>query len=488
MHVDDVRPHDEDRAGRTPPCDRVDDDQHVDRLEQLVHEVDATDAHVEHADAGWQALFQQACRDRGTEAVVASEQVAEAGDQCVHHPYDTAVPPVDEAVAELRRRLDRHPADRYPVQHATARFHLGAMLLERNEPEAAAAELAHAIALFEKLPAEQAKARNLWGAARRATGHLEDSAAAFADAAEAFQLAGLPLEQAAALFNLGLVRLQLGEADTAAADLALAAETFDRQGVRAQAAAAVREQGAALMTSGRHDEAVAVLSDALDRAERTGPDAGRGQAANALGLALLATGDTAGAVTTLRRAVAAHPVGIRPVAHAMAKANLALAYETAGDRPRARLAAAQVLAGAHEAGPVRDQAAAVLARLGPPGDDLVAVLGDEAEERWVAVIREEAARWLRLGATADIGDTGVTAIVDAIEGDRGPAVAEAWLHVLLEAPPDLMTQLVRMAWRVAANRNAFARVVRDAIVTFPPPQLFRLEAVFAAETGIDPRR
>lgn len=359
-------------------------------------------------------------------------------------------------------------------------------MLEHNEPVPAAAELERAVALFEKLPAEQAKARNLWGAARRATGHLADAAAAFGDAADAFETAGLPLERAAALFNLGLVRLQLGEADTAATHFRLAAETFDGHGAPTQAAAAIREEGGALLAAGRPLGAVPLLSDALARAERTGNEAGRGQAANVLGLALLATGDVDGAVANLRGAVAANPATIRPEAHAMAKGNLALAYEAGGDHPRARLAAAQASTGA-QPGPVHDQAIALFARLGEPGDDdLVAVLDSEVEERWPAIIREEATRWLQVSGPERTA--GVGALVRAVEGTHGAAVAEAWLHVLLEAPPDEMVELVRMAWQIAKGRPVFRLIVRDAIVTFPPPQLFRLEAVFVAETDLDPRR
>jgi len=371
------------------------------------------------------------------------------------------------------------------VQHATARFHLGSLLLERNEPEAAAAEIAQAVELFEKLPVEKAKARNLWGAARRNAGHLDDAATAFADAATTFESAGLPLEQGAALFNLGLVQRQIGEADAAVDHFTVAAGLFDGHGAPRQAAAARREQGAALLAAGRATDAVPLLADALALAERADRDDARGQAANALGLALLGSGDTAGAITNLRQAVAAHPAAIRPDANAMAKANLALAYEASGDHSRARLAAAQALAGQSSDPALRDQAAAVLARLGEPGDDLAVVLADEAEERWIAVLREETSRWLRLDPARRAA--AAVPLVDGIEGSLGPAGAEAWLHVLLEVPPDQMVDLVRLVWSVAGRRTAFARTVRDAIVTFPPPQLFRLEAVFAAETDLGSR-
>jgi len=391
-----------------------------------------------------------------------------------------------EALEELRHRLDRHPADRYPIQHATTRFHLGALLLERDEPEGAAADLERAVELFAELPAERAKARNMWGVARRATGDLDEAAAAFAVAAQEFGVAELPLEQAAALFNLGLVQLQLGEPDAAAASLGVAAATFDEHGAVLQVAAALREQGVALLTAGRPTEAVPLLTEALARAERGPDDAGRGQAANALGLSQLATGDAAGAVTSLGKAVVAHPAGLRPGAHAMAKTNLALAYEAADDHPRARLAAAQALVSGAPTGAVHDQGVALLGRLGPVTDDLPRTLATEDPSRWQAVIRNEAMRWLCL--RDEEADAAAAALIEAMGDDDGQPVAEAWLGTLLEAPPAEMAALLRIAWRVGGTRAGFVSTLRDAIVTFPPPQLFRLEAVFAAETGLDARR
>jgi Flp pilus assembly protein TadD len=53
-----------------------------------------------------------------------------------------------EAVDELEERLRRHPVDRYPVQHATAQFHLGVLRARRGELDRAEAALAAAAALF----------------------------------------------------------------------------------------------------------------------------------------------------------------------------------------------------------------------------------------------------------------------------------------------------------------------------------------------------
>ncbi len=42
-----------------------------------------------------------------------------------------------DVVAELRERLRRHPADRHPLQHATAQFHLGSVLLGAGDVDGA---------------------------------------------------------------------------------------------------------------------------------------------------------------------------------------------------------------------------------------------------------------------------------------------------------------------------------------------------------------
>ncbi|MGH3666364.1 MAG: hypothetical protein ACRDU8_09820, partial [Egibacteraceae bacterium] len=78
----------------------------------------------------------------------------------------------DDAITVLQGRLRHYPADRYPVQHATARFHLGQVLLDRGTAAAAEVELRTAAGLFDprRLPVEHAKATNLLGAALRALG------------------------------------------------------------------------------------------------------------------------------------------------------------------------------------------------------------------------------------------------------------------------------------------------------------------------------
>ncbi|TQM11096.1 tetratricopeptide repeat protein [Pseudonocardia kunmingensis] len=251
--------------------------------------------------------------------------------------------PVPPPLIELRARLARYPADRYPIQHATASFHLGFALTEAGRFIDAERALAVAAELFDpdRMPAEHAKALNARGAALRAAGLPDAAAGCFQRASAAFAALGQPLEHGAALFNLGLARRDLGEDPIE--DFRRAQEQLDPDRVPAHASAAARELGAALLTAGRSAEAAPVLAEAIALADRGGDLAGLGAAANTLGLVHLALGATAEAIEVLHSAVGAHPRTVRPDGHAMAKANLALAHERAGDTVRARLAARQAL-------------------------------------------------------------------------------------------------------------------------------------------------
>src|SRR5919199_4190709 len=96
---------------------------------------------------------------------------------------------VEPAIAELEQRLARYPPDRYPVQHATAQFHLGVALINARAPVEGRRALERAAALFGEvgLRVEHAKALNALGAALRDSGEPEGAARAFADAADEFE-------------------------------------------------------------------------------------------------------------------------------------------------------------------------------------------------------------------------------------------------------------------------------------------------------------
>jgi tetratricopeptide (TPR) repeat protein len=400
---------------------------------------------------------------------------------------------IEPAIAELEQRLRRYPPDRYPVQHATAQFHLGVALANAGRIEAAETALRAALRIFEpeRLPVERAKVLNALGAVLRLAGRMDAAAAAFEDAAVAFGAATQPLEEGAAFFNLGLVRRDLGDHPAAEAAFDHARRLLDERRVPTQAGAAARELGVTLLERGSLERAVEQLEEAARLAAEQGDRAGLGAALNALGLARLARGDTLGAVESFRDAAAAHPYGVRPQEHAMVKTNLALAHERDGDLPRARLAAAQAVAVPEAPQAVKEQARAILERIGAPAGDLLTILDDEPDELRIALVREEL---LRLLASApEERDAELARWVEQTAA-RGPDFAETWLAALLELPTQELEALVggvvaavgrlepRAAERVRADLAA-------ATARFHLPQLIRLKDTFdrvAIELGQQP--
>lgn len=390
------------------------------------------------------------------------------------------------AVDELRRRLDRYPAERYPVQHATTQFHLGAAYADAGRLDDARHALETACALFrpEHLPVEHAKALNTLGAVHRLSGRLDDAARCFTRAGGLFEAASLPLEHGAAVFNLGLVERARGGPGAVDA-FARARTLLDAAQVPGQAAAAARELGGALLAAGHVDEAVAALGEAVALASRVGDRAGWGAAANALGLAHLGAGRPAAAVEALEQAVAAHPRGVRPDAYATAKANLALAYEASGDARRAALAALQALGTPAAPGPVRAQAAAVAERTGAGPGAVWPVLDSEARDRWAPVLREELARWgdATAGDRRDEARAWVTG--QLARHATADDLAECFLATLVELPPAEMAALVTAALEAVveldpAGQQRFAAQCSRAMARFQVPQWMRLKDTFAA--------
>ncbi len=401
----------------------------------------------------------------------------------------------DEAVEELLARLDRYPAQRYPVQHATAQYHLGVLMTNAGRLNEAAAALRTASDLFDpnSLSAEHAKSLNALGVVLRLQGHLEDAASAFEKAASLFEQSKAPLEQGAAIFNLGLARRDFGDTQAAIRSFESARKLLEAKRVPSQAAAAVRELGTALLVAGDLERAKANLHEARELAERANDLVGLGGAANALGLTHLALGDFSSAVESFQAAVAANPRSIRPDAYAMGKANLALAYERAGEAPRARLAARQTLRVETAAEPVKNQAEGILERLGTPPGDLLAVLEREDPDRWPGIVREELAGWGEADATeiraeAESWITGL-----ARSGQRAPDLAEVWLGALLELTPGQMEHAATVTLEALGEqddeiRHNFQSLVQRAMPRFHAPQFIRIKDAFAqiaARLGVD---
>jgi tetratricopeptide (TPR) repeat protein len=402
---------------------------------------------------------------------------------------------VGDVLRELRARAEAYPRGRYPIQHATAQFHLGTALAGSGRLREAEAALRTATELFEpdKLPLEHAKALVSLGAVARQLGDDERALALFQRAGDIFERNDASLEQGAALFNAGLVYRDRGDERGALAPLRRARALLDGTRVPGHASAVARELGIALLRGGREDEGRAALAEAVTLARRVGDLPALGAAANALGLALLAAGRADDAVASLLDALGAHPRTVRPVEWAMVKANLALAYERRREPARARLSARQALSVGAGATAVVDQAEGVLKRLGDRPGEVGAVVLEEPPEAWGAVLREELARWLVEPPETRAAEA--RAWVDTLLEQSDPALAEAWLSVLLELSPEqaeasAKDALTALAGTSAAEAERFRSLVASALVRFHVPQWQRLAHMFdtlASELDLDVR-
>jgi tetratricopeptide (TPR) repeat protein len=391
-----------------------------------------------------------------------------------------------DVVAELRGRLARYDPDRYPVQHATARFHLGAALLQSGAGGEAVEELATAVAGFRGcgMPAEHAKATMMLGVALRETGRLDEAAEVLLAAAELLGRTGLRSEGAAAQHNLGVVARDRGDLKVAAERFMRAVAAFGELDDGPSRSAAQRELGGVLLQQGSPAEAIAPLAAAMAEAGDRGDAIAFGAAANVLGLARLALEDAVGAEEAFRAAVSASPRTLRPESYAMAKANLALALEAGSAVARARLAARQARDEPAAPAPVVAQAREVLERLGDPDDDLLSALADEPGEGWQQLLRDEVARW----AVADEGERRRSAAGWVaglpVRGELAPDLLHAWLDAVLELPPTALERIIAAtvaAWADLpdeAVRERFRSLVARGLPRFHLPQWQRLEASF----------
>lgn len=396
-------------------------------------------------------------------------------------------------VDELRSQLGRYPPDRYPVQHATAAFHLGTLHLQRERVSQALEVLQVAQEVFGRvgMRLEQAKAALMGGVALRTAGQPASARAVLAGAMHAFAELGQDAEEAAASYNLGLVLGEQDQGEAARQALARARDLFLHTGHPVQAGSAARELGTSLLTAGDPEAARPLLAEALELAARGGDGAGAGSAANVLGLAHLAIGEVDDAVGAFRDAVGMHPRSVRPGEHAMAKANLALALGRSGDTARARLAALQARATPGADVPVVAQCERLLAELPDTGDGVFFVLEREPPERWQPVVRDEVLRWI--DSDDAVREREARGWVQGTLSRPGaaPALGEALLGVLLELPPPAYLCVVGCLVRATGQRtqpdaDRFRAVIRSAMARFPLPQFQRMAGTFdqaAADAG-----
>lgn len=397
---------------------------------------------------------------------------------------------IEGAILALEDHLRAHPRDRAPVTHASTRIQLGMVLLQAGRLERAEEELAGAAEQLDPSvsPREHATALNLLGVVCRDTGRPELSGELFLRAAHTFGGIGATVEQGGCLHNVGLTLVDRDDPEGAAEAFREAGELLADEQVPIQRAANLRELGAALLQLDQANEAVALLERAADLSGRAGDLAGEGGAANTLGLAHLAREDADAAANAFTRALAANPRTIRPELHAMARANLALAHERAGDEPYARLAAAQADAIGTAPDAVREQARAILARLGPPSDDLHLVLDGLAEDGWERPVVDEVDRWSQVDDTVvAVALDGWLAGLATRDGQRVERTAVV-LGRFLELPPEPMRRLIGLYVARAGELDPEAHdrvraAVSRALARFPIPQWMRLKDVFVSAAG-----
>lgn len=390
-----------------------------------------------------------------------------------------------EVIEELRGQLENYGPDQYPVQHATARFHLGSVLIHAGQSREAARHLNRATQLFPRdgMAVEHAKATNMLGVALR---NLDEPAAAaelFERASEIFAEEDQRVEEAAAHYNRGLVLLQVDEVEAAREAFTAARETFIEADARQQAAAAGRELGTLLLNQGELEEAAEILEQAVEWAADAGEQAALGSASNTLGLVHRQAGDLDAARAAFQDAVGGHPRSVRPEGYAMAKANLALVYEESDYAPMARLVARQARDTPGVSGPVARQARNILERLGDEPGDLHRVLDDEPQDQWTAVLRGELRRVADLDEDDQRRHARSWVEGQAARDERQVDLAEAYLDVLLELRPKSMDAIIRAIVDATGELEPGAaknirRATARGMACFHVPQMMRLRETF----------
>jgi tetratricopeptide (TPR) repeat protein len=387
----------------------------------------------------------------------------------------------DSSLGKLQRALRRFPRDRYPVKHASIQRQIGLALVSNGELVDAEAAFRLALEIYdEELPVERGDTLNVLGAVLRDSGRLEEAAETFREATTLLAPAKQVAESGIAHYNLGLVLKDLGNESGASAAFERAVASLEPQSHPSELGAALRELASTLLTSGKVEEASSVLERSLDLAAGGGDRAGLGASANLLGLARLALGDGEGATESFAESASANALTLRPDGHAMAKANLALAYEATGQLDRARLSAQQALS--VDAAPpiVTQQAQAILERLGPDYD-LHVVLDDEPAAGWGGILRDEIRHWARLDEARrrELAISWVAGQVSRPESavDRLEALFNAMLELSLDGFDLVAGALVEAAISAGEEASAeFHKRSSQAAAHFRVPQMTRIEA------------
>jgi tetratricopeptide (TPR) repeat protein len=393
-------------------------------------------------------------------------------------------------IAGLGARVHRQPADRYPIQHATAQFHLGAALARAERLDEAETALRASAEGFSRagLTTEAAKAANQLGAVLRLSGRPEPAVAILEAAAEAFGVVGHAAEEGAASLNLGLARRDCGDSGAYEA-FRVARRRLEEADLLEPASHAAREAGAEIWAVDP-DRAADELAEAVALARRAGATAAEGAAANVLGLVHLGEGRLPAALAALTDSVAAHPRSIRPADHAMAQANLALVHEQAREVVRARWAARHALGVAEAPEPVRAQATAVMARLGNPPGDLGRLLDEVPQDTWATLVRVELTRLAAASPGERRAETEGWVRHQLARREHGEELAATWLGALLELEPEavdsLVAELLDAVRKHPEEETARLRAqLERAMARFHVPQMMRLSETFERSRSRD---
>lgn len=390
-----------------------------------------------------------------------------------------------DAISLLEARLAAIPRAERPHEHAAAAYHLGLALAEfpGSDPTQG---LRRALACYDLAasifdprfdPVEHARVINAAGAAHRALGNPNKSAALFAEAARLLEGHDRDDERAAALNNLGLVLTDVGDPRRGVEAFDAALELFDagKPAGRRARVAALHNRGLAHASEGTEQALERALSDyeqAVCELDVEDAPYYPGLLHHSIGVAwsTLATIRDSQREQLLGWAIEAFRESLRvfirtrfPQQHAMAKHNLGLAW---GELGRARcdpLCLRRALVSFEDAATTFDPRAhpdewrnvyanleRVEAELGRSEPDATrathfAILAGAvgAEER-SELVRERLLRLVSLpepSARSAIAELAIA--IASLRGDSAVSVMAAELSVLMELPSEALEVALR---------------------------------------------
>lgn len=383
-----------------------------------------------------------------------------------------------QMLEELKRRLERTPRHRQPLQHAALRYSLGMAWAElptgdrqMNLSRAIAAyEDAAELFTAERFPVEHARVQNARGAALRELGDQRRAVTVLEHALEVLRTAdaaGNAAEYGAALNNLGLARSELGDHEVAVEILRDATAAFASGGeeLTRQRVMAMHNLAQARAAADDHEAAVVTYTEAIEDTDPEELPYQWGLLHHGLGVSLTALGRSGAAAEAFRRSLRVFTRQRYPFQHALAKNNLGLAHAQSGDVVSLRRAVAayqdalQVLdvrlhrAQWEQAYQNLTKAEEALEERGSGGSRaehvaaLVADLDDEDER--LEFVRERLMTIMQLPEPQKLERLAELDLAALKLADPVPrSYTGAWLNVLMELPNEML--LAGLRARIAA--------------------------------------